>query len=132
MRFAPDRIVRRSLSAVLLPVAFIACSSGGEKARDSSTGAVADTTFAAKCVGDNAGLTLPAGICATAFADSIAHARHIVVASNGDVYVTLEGTQPNQKTPPPAKSISSNSRFPGRSARMTVKKNTLPLNLARR
>src|SRR6185295_4440452 len=98
MRFEQYRIVRRSLSAVLLPLAFTACSSGGEKARDSSAGAVADTTFAAKCLGDNAGLTLPAGVCATVFADSISHARHIAVASNGDVYVTIEGTQPNQKT----------------------------------
>lgn len=106
MRVAYDRIACRSLSAALLPIALTACNSGGEKARDSSAGAVADTTFAGKCVGDNAGLTLPAGVCATVFADSIGHARHIVVASNGDVYVTLEGTQPSSKTQPVASVIA--------------------------
>ncbi|HEY2378646.1 MAG TPA: PQQ-dependent sugar dehydrogenase [Gemmatimonadaceae bacterium] len=39
------------------------------------------------CASDNGGLTLPPGFCATIFADSIGHARHIVVAPNGDVYV---------------------------------------------
>lgn len=36
---------------------------------------------------DNAGLTLPNGFCATVFADSIGHARHLTVSSNGTVYV---------------------------------------------
>jgi glucose/arabinose dehydrogenase len=36
---------------------------------------------------DSGGLTLPSGFCATVFADSIGHGRHIAVASNGDVYV---------------------------------------------
>src|ERR1700677_4207444 len=39
------------------------------------------------CPGDDSGLTLPAGFCATIFADDIGHARHLVVASNGVVYV---------------------------------------------
>jgi glucose/arabinose dehydrogenase/mono/diheme cytochrome c family protein len=33
------------------------------------------------------GLRLPAGFCATIFADAIGHARHLVVAPNGVVYV---------------------------------------------
>jgi glucose/arabinose dehydrogenase len=99
MRPAPDPVVRRSLTTILLGTAIIACSSGDKGAGNAS--ATADTTFAAKCVGDNAGLTLPSGVCATVFADSIGHARHVAVASNGDVYITLEGTQPspeNQKS----------------------------------
>ena len=32
-------------------------------------------------------LTLPAGFCATVFADNIGHARHVAVADNGTVYV---------------------------------------------
>ncbi len=36
---------------------------------------------------DGAGLTLPAGFCATVFADGVGHARHMAVASNGIVYV---------------------------------------------
>jgi glucose/arabinose dehydrogenase len=74
--------------------------SGGEKAQDSAAGAVATAdTVIAKCVGDNAGLTLPAGVCATIFADSIQHARHIAIASNGDVYVALEGTARGATSP---------------------------------
>ena len=38
----------------------------------------------------SAGLTLPAGFCATIFADSIGGARHLVVAPNGDVFVALQ------------------------------------------
>jgi glucose/arabinose dehydrogenase len=37
--------------------------------------------------GCTAGLTLPAGFCATVFAEGASGARHIVVAPNGDVYV---------------------------------------------
>jgi len=95
MRLAPDPVVRRSLATIFVAAAIVACSSGDKRTGDSV--AAADTTFAAKCVGDNAGLMLPAGVCATVFADSIGHARHVVVAPNGDVYVTLEGTQPTPK-----------------------------------
>jgi glucose/arabinose dehydrogenase/mono/diheme cytochrome c family protein len=39
------------------------------------------------CKGDDSGLNLPAGFCATIFADGIGHARHLVVADSGVVYV---------------------------------------------
>ena len=39
------------------------------------------------CPNDDSGLKLPAGFCATIFADGIGHARHMVVAPNGVVYV---------------------------------------------
>jgi glucose/arabinose dehydrogenase/mono/diheme cytochrome c family protein len=39
------------------------------------------------CPEDDSGLKLPAGFCATVFADGIGHARHLVVAPNGVVYV---------------------------------------------
>ncbi|HKS07377.1 MAG TPA: hypothetical protein VJR92_13810, partial [Gemmatimonadaceae bacterium] len=39
------------------------------------------------CDADNAGLTLPAGFCAGVFARGVPAARHIAVASNGDVFV---------------------------------------------
>ena len=41
------------------------------------------------------------------FADSIGHARHVVVAANGDVYITLEGTQPS-----PEKKIEGQTKTP--------------------
>ncbi len=39
------------------------------------------------CPSDDSGLKLPHGFCATIFADGIGHARHLVVAANGVVYV---------------------------------------------
>jgi glucose/arabinose dehydrogenase/mono/diheme cytochrome c family protein len=39
------------------------------------------------CPSDDAGLKLPAGFCATIFADGIGHARDMAVAANGVVYV---------------------------------------------
>src|SRR5207237_7940984 len=45
------------------------------------------TTTTQACAEDNGGITLPAGFCATVFADNIGHARHLVVAPNGVVYV---------------------------------------------
>jgi glucose/arabinose dehydrogenase/mono/diheme cytochrome c family protein len=39
------------------------------------------------CPGNDTGLTLPAGFCGTVFADGIGHARHLVVAPSGVVYV---------------------------------------------
>ena len=53
-----------------------------------------------RCANDDSGLKLPAGFCATVFADAIGHARHMVVAPNGVVYVnTLTGDvyAPNDK-----------------------------------
>jgi glucose/arabinose dehydrogenase/cytochrome c5 len=52
------------------------------------------------CAGDDSGLTLPAGFCATLFADGIGHARHLVVAENGVVYVnTWSGRYYGNDTP---------------------------------
>jgi len=39
------------------------------------------------CPSDDSGLKLPAGFCATVFADQIGHARHMVVGPGGVVYV---------------------------------------------
>jgi glucose/arabinose dehydrogenase len=41
----------------------------------------------AGCANDDSGLNLPAGFCATIFADGIGHARHMVVAPDGVVFV---------------------------------------------
>ncbi len=54
------------------------------------------------CAGDNGGITLPPGFCATVFADHLGHARHMVVAPNGVVYVnTWSGRYYGNDTPPP-------------------------------
>ena len=104
------------LAALLAGAALGACGKGGDQANGAgaSTGAAgaagapsasasANATAGGGCPGDNAGLTLPSGFCATVFADSVGDARHMVVAPNGDLYVTLEGTQPS-----PEKAVAGN------------------------
>jgi glucose/arabinose dehydrogenase/mono/diheme cytochrome c family protein len=55
------------------------------------------------CQNDEGGLKLPAGFCATIFADGIGHARHMVVAPNGTVYVnTWSGAYYPPSDKPPA------------------------------
>lgn len=49
----------------------------------------------ATCPGDNGGLKLPSGFCATVFADEVGVARHLFVAPNGDVYVALNNAFSN-------------------------------------
>src|ERR1700678_3485125 len=44
-------------------------------------------TKAQTCPSTDSGLKLPAGFCATIFADNIGHARHLVVSPSGVVYV---------------------------------------------
>lgn len=66
-----------------------ACSSGEKKSADTTAAAGAPGIAASCPAGDSAQLTLPAGFCASVFADSIGKARHLVVAPNGVVYVTL-------------------------------------------
>jgi hypothetical protein len=57
---------------------------------------------AAPCSGDNGGITLPPGFCATVFADNIGHARQMVVTPNGVLYVnSWSGTYYRNDTPPP-------------------------------
>src|SRR5579863_2850701 len=56
----------------------------------------------AACPGDNGGITLSPGFCETVFADKLGHARHLVVAPNGVVYVnTWSGRYFQNDTPPP-------------------------------
>jgi glucose/arabinose dehydrogenase/mono/diheme cytochrome c family protein len=40
-----------------------------------------------ECPNDQSGLTLPAGFCASIFADNLGHTRHMVVAKNGVLYL---------------------------------------------
>jgi glucose/arabinose dehydrogenase/mono/diheme cytochrome c family protein len=52
------------------------------------------------CAENDSGLKLPPGFCATVFADGIGHARQLVVASNGVVYVnTWSGRYYGNDTP---------------------------------
>src|SRR5579863_6852889 len=52
------------------------------------------------CPDDDSGLKLPAGFCATVFADGIGHARQMVVAPSGVLYVnTWSGRYYGNDTP---------------------------------
>lgn len=69
-------------------------------AADQQTPSVPAATSA--CPQNNAGITLPPGFCATVFADDIGHARHLVVAPNGVVYVNTWSGRYYGNTPPHA------------------------------
>jgi len=66
-----------------------------------SAGGVGSGTAISACA-NNAEITLPAGFCASVFADSLGRARYLAIADNGDVYVSIEGTRADQRTPSPA------------------------------
>src|SRR5438309_3866632 len=95
----PMRIVgslsRRSLRATLI-IGVVLATGSLLAAREAEP-----TTTKPICADDNGGITLPAGFCATVFADNIGHARHLVVAPNGVVYVnTWSGRYYGNDTPP--------------------------------
>jgi glucose/arabinose dehydrogenase len=84
-----------AMRGAIYPIAFLSgvllgCAKRDAGARATDTSTASSSTVAsssAACPGDNGGITVPAGFCATVFADTIGHARHIAVNSNGDVYV---------------------------------------------
>ncbi len=53
------------------------------------------------CRGDNAGIRLSPGFCATLFADNLGHVRHMAVASNGVVYANTWSGRYFANSPPP-------------------------------
>jgi glucose/arabinose dehydrogenase len=88
------RLVAIGLSIVALLLA------AGAPSSVRGAGNSAPTTTAA-CAPDNGGIALPPGFCASVFADRIGHARHLVVASNGVVYVnTWSGPYYPNDAPP--------------------------------
>jgi glucose/arabinose dehydrogenase/mono/diheme cytochrome c family protein len=74
------RFTSLSSAVVLLGASCVAGSSSAQTPIHSNDGNHA-------CPDNDSGLKLPAGFCATVFADGIGHARHMVVAPNGVVYV---------------------------------------------
>src|SRR5260370_24557772 len=81
-------IILHILGVLLLSASASAAQEGGAAA-------------ARPCAGDNGGITLPPGFCATVFADNVGHARQMGVAPNGVVYVnTWSGPCYRNDTPP--------------------------------
>ena len=82
---ATTRIAPVRFATMTLPIAGLLLMSvqpsAAQDARNANAGA------GNVCAGDNGGITLSPGFCATVFADNVGHARHMVVAPNGVVYV---------------------------------------------
>ena len=95
-----DVRIARSMALILAAFALAGCVKSESSGAD-STSAASTTVGAAACPGDNGGLKLAAGFCATVFADSLGHPRHLAVNSNGDVYVnTWSGGYYTTPAPP--------------------------------
>src|SRR5271170_5269335 len=91
---------RRFRNLLLAIAAFGVLYAGSSLISDQSRAGA--QTKAQTCPSTDSGLKLPAGFCATIFADNIGHARHLVVAPSGVVYVnTWSGDYypPNDKPP---------------------------------
>jgi len=85
----PDAATRTApvrLAAMTLPIAGVLLMSVQPSAAQDARNAATSNT-GSTCAGDNGGITLSPGFCATVFADNVGHARHMVVAPNGVVYV---------------------------------------------
>ena len=80
-----QRSLVKIVSLVALTMSAVALSPAGRTTGNAQgTNAAKERT---KCEQGNIGLTLPAGFCASLFADNLGRARHLTVATNGDVYV---------------------------------------------
>jgi glucose/arabinose dehydrogenase len=72
----------RLLLAGLLTVTVVACTGKEQKPQQQQNAGVPPE---GSCP-SNTGITVPAGFCATVFADSLGHVRDIAIAPNGDVF----------------------------------------------
>src|SRR6202451_2229148 len=77
----------KTLFAILAVLAAIYAGSSLAPAGERFDSTAAAETQSQACANDDSGLKLPAGFCATVFADGIGHARHLVVSPGGIVYV---------------------------------------------
>jgi glucose/arabinose dehydrogenase len=76
------------LAVAVAAIALTGCvKTEGTSSSDSTVATSRQNVSTSACAGGNGGITLPPGFCATVFADTLGHVRHIVVAPNGDVYV---------------------------------------------
>jgi len=80
-----NNVKSRTLLSAL--VAVVAICAGGSSAPAQNRLRASARDDGRACPNDDSGLKLPAGFCATVFADGIGHARHMVVAPSGVLYV---------------------------------------------
>jgi len=90
----------KTLFAIFAVLAAICLGSSLLPARGRFNSAAATENKSPACPNDDSGLRLPAGFCATVFADGIGHARHMVVAPSGVLYLnTWSGRYYGNDTP---------------------------------
>jgi glucose/arabinose dehydrogenase len=83
--------------SVAMTGALTACA---ESSNETETAAPGAASAPARCDGDSA-IKVPAGFCATIFADNLGHARHLAVSARGDVYVNTWSSMYNKMTNAP-------------------------------
>jgi glucose/arabinose dehydrogenase/mono/diheme cytochrome c family protein len=100
----PSKALLSGVVTLLSGVVAIAAMCAGSLLTPAQGGSSPDAAGGGKsqgCANDDSGLKLPVGFCATVFADGIGHARHMVVAPSGVVYVnTWSGRYYGNDTPP--------------------------------
>src|SRR2546425_1148377 len=102
------RVSGPRLFAVAVLAAFCVVSSMAPAQNHSNPGR---ETKSQACSNDDSGLQLPAGFCATVFADDVGHARHMGVGPSGEVYVnTWSGEIYGEASMCVAVSTATNSR----------------------
>lgn len=79
-------LAAKAASGAVLAAALAAGCAGQRQSQPEASAATAATTT---CPGDNGGLTLSPGFCATVFADNLGNIRHIKVNTDGVVYVNV-------------------------------------------
>lgn len=92
-----------TLYGLLLPAAATATLlllAGPRAAQAQSARAATTTGHAPQCAND-AGLEVPAGFCASIFADNLGHVRHMVVAPDGVLYANTWSGRYYANSPPP-------------------------------
>ncbi|MBV9996548.1 MAG: c-type cytochrome [Caulobacteraceae bacterium] len=77
----------RAREAATLALAALAACGLSACQRHGTGGRPARAPVTVVCPGDNGGLSLSPGFCATVYADDLGHARHLAVAPDGTVYV---------------------------------------------
>lgn len=93
-----------SQRCVLVGISVLAMSSvmvGGLAAQPADKGKAASPSRASTCPGDNGGLALAPGFCATVFADNLGHVRHLVAAPDGTLYANTWSGRYFKSPPPP-------------------------------
>jgi glucose/arabinose dehydrogenase/mono/diheme cytochrome c family protein len=90
-----------SVALMLASIFVVSAVIAGLETQPATAQSAPSARASAACQGDNGGLTLSPGFCATVFADNLGHVRHLVVASDGTVYANTWSGRYFPNSPPP-------------------------------